>query len=148
MGMRTARQGSWKKEKSISSEHHKYKEYAYKERLNKENKPTDSWDDVFLNPQRSWKKHRKYQCKNIRTKIAPKIEVPFSGMPLQHTSNYNKNAYWYKSEIYYVVEVGYFWHDGKYGVYLTNSLYKNTTDPDYASFIEIKDLWKHFRKLN
>lgn len=63
MSIRTARLGSWKKEKSMCTENRIYKDYIYKEHISKENKPIDSWDDIFINPQRSWKKHRKHQYK-------------------------------------------------------------------------------------
>lgn len=147
MGVRTAKQGSWKKEKSISTEHHRYKDFRYKERINKSSKPTNAWDDEFLRPQRSWKKTRKYQCKDIQHKIIYPQEVPLVGTSFSYIRKDNPSAGWFQSEIYRVTEIGRFWFDNKCGVFLTNAHYPDTTDPDFSTFIEVKDFWNWFERV-
>lgn len=146
---RQARHGNWKREKSIATEHHSFREFPYKERVTKRDKPTELWDDIWIDTQKSWKKHRPYQCKAIKTKVGPPLELPISGTLLQYTGKDKPDIGWYRGEVYTVVRHGFFWlvTEREFGLYITNSEYPDTDDEDYCIFIPQKDIWKQFKKV-
>lgn len=151
MGWRHARQGTYLRLKSMATEKNPRPEPFIKKRITKEDRPINSWDDVWVKSERSWKRHRKHQAKEFKAPVAEKRTYPLPGTPLLCLEEDKAKENWKVGEIYHLVEVGYWFHDNtEKGMYITNEFYYYDgflSDTDYCTFIPEEDFYKCFAVL-